>query len=131
MSDNLNFNQQAQIEQFKSVMQISVLALKSALIINGGAAIALLTFLGNMPSNDGMSNFVCALQYYIAGVALAAFANASAYLAQYRYLYEIKNNINKPKGHFVTYLTVLIVFLAYISFVIGGIEASDGFSKRI
>lgn len=131
MSEELRFKQQAQIEQFKSVMQISALALKSAMIINGGAAIALLTFLGNMKDNTGMEYFVCALQYYIFGVALAAFANASAYLAQYRYLYEIKNNLSTPKGHFITYLTVIIVLMSYILFVLGGLEASNGFSTKI
>ncbi|MEH6451396.1 MAG: hypothetical protein V7765_22225, partial [Oleispira sp.] len=67
----MNFNEEAHLEQFKSLMQVSVLALRSAMIINGGAALALLTFLGNLKENTGMLQFICALKFYIVGVALA------------------------------------------------------------
>ena len=127
MSEELKFHREAQLEQFKSAMQISVLALKSALIIN----VALLTFLGNMKESSGMIYFVCALKIYIAGVTLAAFAHATSYLAQYRYLHELKSNGAKQKGQYITYASILLVVLSYLAFVFGGLEASSGFSERI
>jgi hypothetical protein len=36
------------IEHFKSVISMAELALKSSILINGGASIALLTFIGNV-----------------------------------------------------------------------------------
>ena len=131
MPEEKTFHQEAQLEQFKSVMQVSALALRSAMIINGGAAIALLTFLGNMKESSGMASFVVSLQFYICGVALAAFANGTTYLAQYRYLHELKNSDIKPKGQYITYLTVALVFMSYAAFLIGGLEASHGFSEKI
>jgi len=131
MTEESSFHQEAHIEQFKSVMQISALALRSAMIINGGAAIALLTFLGNMKDTSGMAYFVCALQYYIAGVALAAWATGTSYLAQYRYLYELKNRNANARGRYITYLTIVIVFLSYAAFIVGGLEASSGFGEKI
>ena len=40
------------IEHFKSVISMAELALKSAIFINGGASVALLTFIGNIKSGD-------------------------------------------------------------------------------
>jgi hypothetical protein len=131
MSEELNFQREAQLEQFNSLMQISALALRSALIINGGSALALLTFLGNMKESSGMVYFVCALKIYIAGVTLAAFAHATSYLAQYRYLNELKSNGAKQKGQYITYASILLVVSSYLAFVFGGLEASSGFSERI
>jgi len=131
MTEESNFHKEAQIEQFKSVMQVSVLALRSAMIINGGAAIALLTFLGNMKDTSGMACFVNSLQFYIAGVALAALATGTSYFAQYRYLHELKNNNSKSRGQYFTCLTIALVFLAYAAFIGGGFEASNGFDQKI
>lgn len=131
MSLKLNFQQEAHLEQFKSVMQVSVLALRSAMIINGGAALSLLTFLGNMKDSAGMLYFICSLKFYIGGVALAAVATGSSYFAQYRYLHELKNENSKPRGQYITYITMALVFLSYAAFIIGGIEASSGFNEKI
>jgi hypothetical protein len=127
----LNFNEEAHLEQFKSLMQVSVLALRSAMIINGGAALALLTFLGNLKENTGMLQFICALKFYIVGVALAALATGISYLAQYRYLQELKNDSANDKGQYITYITIALVFISYAAFIVGGIEASSGFNERI
>jgi hypothetical protein len=127
----ITFNQQAQLEQFRSVIQVAAMALRSALIINGGASLALLTFLGNMPEKSGMTFFVCALKLYVWGVATAAIATGTSYLAQYRYLYEVKHDPKCCWGRYVTWLTIAIVFSSYTLFVLGGIEASNGFNERI
>jgi hypothetical protein len=131
MSEESTFNQERRLEQFRSVIQVSVLALRSAMIINGGAAIALLTFLGNMKNNLGMVYFVCALKLYISGVALAALATGTTYIAQYRYLHELKNSTANNRGQYITYLTISLVFLSYMVFIWGGFEASNGFSEKI
>lgn len=41
------FDREEQRERFQSVMQMATMAVKNAVLINGGAAFALLTFLGN------------------------------------------------------------------------------------
>ena len=131
MSEEARFSEERRLEQFRSVMQVSVLALRSAMVINGGAAVALLTFLGNMKDANGMSCFIAALQYFVVGVGLAAFATGTSYLAQYRYLYEVKNEGSASRGRYITYFTIAIVFCSYLVFVLGGMSASSGFYAEI
>lgn len=122
-------------EQFKSVMDISAIALRSAMVVNGAAALSLLTFMGNSKLGNQMPFFVCALQYYVIGVALAAFATGTSYCAQYRYLHELKKHKYskpvKPIGRYFTYLSILLVFSSFLMFVLGGFSASQGFSNQI
>ena len=47
MLKDKEFKNEAQLEQFRSVMQMSTMAIKNAIEIDGAAAISLLTFLGN------------------------------------------------------------------------------------
>ncbi|MFP1677193.1 hypothetical protein ACLD02_00785 [Alloalcanivorax sp. C16-2] len=129
MPSSLKFQEEAQLEQFKSVMQISAMALKSAMLINGGAAISLLTFLGNSQEHPGMSFFTCALKFYIAGVTLSALATGFSYLAQFRYLHEMKYPSVKSLGKHITRLTIATVLASYLVFIGGGLQASKGFEQ--
>ncbi|MGM7448512.1 UNVERIFIED_ORG: hypothetical protein DFO82_2607 [Idiomarina abyssalis] len=131
MQNNLKLQEETKLEQFRSVMQMAAMALKSAMIINGGAAISLLTFLGNVNVASGMDYFTCALKYYISGVTLAALATGVSYLAQFRYLHEVRNPQGMKIGKYITLLTVIIVLASYLAFLVGGLQASSGFDSRV
>ena len=81
------------LDGFNSVISLGQSALKSCTIINGGAAVALLAFIGNIvlksdakPLVGGISN---ALFAFGVGLFLASLATGSTYFTQY--LYESKN----------------------------------------
>jgi hypothetical protein len=59
------FKNEAQLEQFRSVMQMSTMAIKNAIEIDGAAAISLLTFLGNEKFDSSISYLVCSLQLLV------------------------------------------------------------------
>ena len=58
------------------------------MLINGGAAVALLAFLGNLITNNSgaaVPSFANAMQAFVLGVFLAAVAYALTYLSQICY----------------------------------------------
>jgi hypothetical protein len=80
----LNANAETKNRQFESVISFASNTLKSALMINGGASVALLAFLGTQkPTNPRIA--ASALLFFSIGVLLAALGCATSYLAQYYY----------------------------------------------
>jgi hypothetical protein len=72
----------------KSTIDTSSLTLRTLVIINGGAAIAVLTFLGGIASKDkvdfGQVGLVAGtIKWFAFGVALSVFGMALAYLTNY------------------------------------------------
>lgn len=77
------------LEMLRSTIAIAQSALKSSLLINGAAAVALLAFIGNVwsskehiPTVLGVAN---AMGFFVSGVLTAAVAAGFAYLAQAGY----------------------------------------------
>ena len=74
-------------ENFKSVILTGQSALKSAILINGGAAVALLAFIGHVWKPDYLRtasiNLVGSLQWFVFGVLSAAIAAGGTYAAQF------------------------------------------------
>lgn len=74
------------LEMLRSVITTGQSALKSSLLINGSAAVALLAFIGNFWSPYSHSTAVIgiagALGYYVLGVLLGAVAAGVTYLSQ-------------------------------------------------
>lgn len=80
------------IEMFKSVIEAGQTALRSATIINGGAAAALLAFLGNLLTKEAphgvsfpISEINHAMLVFVIGVGLAGLATGVRYLTQLSY----------------------------------------------
>lgn len=77
------------LEGFRQVIALGQSTLKSIMLINGGAAVALLAFLGNLvsgnPSNIPLLPFANSMQAFVVGVFLAAVAYGLTYLSQLCY----------------------------------------------
>lgn len=75
-----------QVESFKAAINIGANACRTFLIMNGGAAIALLAFLGNIwnksSSTEAASAVAAALFLFCGGVVLAGLCSGLAYIAQ-------------------------------------------------
>jgi hypothetical protein len=89
------------VETFKGLINLSIEALKALLLINGGAAVAILAYLGNLASHDSsaahLPNMKNALLCFGGGVFATALAFIVAYFTQYRlYLEERARHIREP-----------------------------------
>lgn len=80
----------AALELFKSALEAGQTALRFLVVINGGAAVALLAFLGNVASKDPSKVLTVSVQdvnqamaIFVVGVGLAAASAAFRYLTQF------------------------------------------------
>jgi hypothetical protein len=83
--DSSRHRHEHSIEMFRSVLSSAEQALKACMLINGGAAVALLAFSGNLIQHNqtrflpGVSN---ALAWFVGGVLAGAMALAFRYFSQ-------------------------------------------------
>lgn len=115
---------QAEIERSLEMGRAAIVAgqsaLKSALLINGGAAIAILAFLGNLWEKDVGSavgsTLACGLLAFGGGVLAASVGAGSTYLSQLLY-YTIDDKARY--GAFFQVCAVLLVIASYGLFGFG------------
>jgi len=117
------------LDGFNSVISLGQSALKSCTIINGGAAVALLAFIGNIVLKRNTTaltgGIADALFAFGVGLLLASLATGSTYLAQY--LYESKK---RPVAKTFHAITILLVVLSYASFLTGSWIAYDSIKDQ-
>lgn len=116
-------------EIFKSMVSIATEGLKALLLVNGGAIVALLTFLGNS-KNVAASQFVFPSIAFVMGLVLCFFAFCSAYATQF-YLY----NEQFPEREFSEgshmkffWGTAFFVTLSIIAFFLGAYSSVNALS---
>lgn len=114
------------IEEFKSVITAGQSALRSAILINGGAAIALLSFIGHIwntkPSPPVAKGLACSLLIFVLGVLAGSISTGLTYLSQASFGYE-KYRI----GIILNIFAIMIIILSYVCFIIGGYSAYNSF----
>jgi len=87
-------------EAYKSAVSLLTEGLKTLALINGGAAIAVLTYLGNLVSRQTtvsapLPNLRPALLWYCGGLLATAFSFLTGYLTQIRIGQEIQGEAKK------------------------------------
>ena len=107
------------LEMLRATITTGQSALKSALLINGGAAAALLAFIGSAWSSnkiaEALPNISAALLLYVFGVLAAAVAAGATYLSQAGYGNEF-GKASKCVGYIGHVLAVVGVLASYILF---------------
>jgi hypothetical protein len=99
-------------ETYKSMISISVEAMKSLLLINGGAVIAVLTYLGTINNPTLASHAALPLAFFIGGLIFSVFTFVCSYLTQYSlFNEEVRGEAYKGPKH-QTFLCIGFVFLA-------------------
>ncbi len=78
----MNYNDAHSIETYKSLIAIAQFGLRCVLLINGGAAIAVLAFVGQLAASVGMPDVGMALTWFVLGIAIGGIALATSYLTQ-------------------------------------------------
>lgn len=133
--ESLKYNYDAKIKSFEATIQFAVSAIKSLIIINGGAAIACVTIIGSAIRNptDANSiiviNFSGPITYFLLGVFFAVFAGIIAYLAQYFFTqfdpsgYPVEEDkkrteYNKRNGRIANILQIMGIIFALASIIL-------------
>jgi hypothetical protein len=108
-------------ETFKSMIEISVEGMKSLLLINGGAAITVLTFLGTNSGKSFASHAGISLARFILGVTFSVCIFVFSYATQFALFNESINNKNYNGPRHMTFVlaALVFVFLSLIAFCIG------------
>ena len=114
-------------EMLRSVLNAGQNALKSAFLMNSGATIALLAFLGKL-SEDHQSKipiFADSMFDFVMGVLVLVVAYGGTYLAQN--FYSLDKGWSQ-KTAVVTNITVIILTISsYVLFVLGALKAYSAF----
>jgi hypothetical protein len=112
-------------ETYKSMISISVEAMKSLLLVNGGAVIAVLSYLGAINNPAVASQAGLPLGLFVAGVVFNVFTFVGSYLTQFA-LFNESMRPKKYKGpKHETFLCLSFAFLALCLFsFVGGCISS-------
>ena len=119
---------QAALEMLRTVVAVGQSALRSPMLINGGAAVAILGFLSNAWAKGTPSAVLRtlpnALLLFTAGVLVAALASGFAYLSQQAF-----TSGRERAGKRVRALVIALVVVSYLLFSCGAWEAYVAFIK--
>lgn len=110
-----------------SLINLSQNAFKTVILINGGAVVALLTFLGNIWAKDPTTVTVVSLlaesiRFFSIGVLTGALGSGTIYICNY--LYAIRK-----QGMAITFhvLTLVLAISSYVCFGFGAYSAHIAF----
>lgn len=119
------------LEMLRSVITTGQSALKSSLLINGGASVAILGFIGSVWSDSKTTSMLPSLSIslllFVWGVLSAAIAAGATYVSQAGYGREFGSK-SQAIGRFCHVVAVLGVVGAYAFFGLGAWRAYVAFS---
>jgi hypothetical protein len=107
------------IEMFRSVIQAGQNALRTAFLMNGGASVALLAFVGHLSNvaPEKVPTLAPSLAVFVTGVLVAALASSVTYLSQWFYAGEA--SWQKKTGFVLNIAAILVGLGAYGVFAFG------------
>ena len=119
----------ANLEMFKSVIEAGRTALNALILMNGGAAVALLAFMGNALAKEPPGGFKFGVQainkamlLFVLGVGFAGVALALRYLSQF-----VGHGRSAKVGMGMTYLAIVVGLASLALFFAGGVKAYAAF----
>lgn len=100
-------------------------ALRNAFLVNGGGAVALLAFFGQVSRQAGLSSsyIATALLLLVVGTFLAAVATGFSFLAQYGYMVGKRRSWLGRSAQRITALNIVLIWFSYMCFVVAGFVA--------
>jgi hypothetical protein len=121
---NANNHTTHSIEMFKSVITAGQSALRASMVVNGGAAAALLAFTGKIwetSTTELVANsLTTSIFLFCLGVLCAAFATGTTYLSQFSF-----SSGWLKLGHSVNVLSICTILSSYIFFGVGAFKAAN------
>jgi len=126
LGNSLQQEHETGLEMLRTVITTGQSALKSALLINGGAAAALLAFVGGIwgkpEAKAALPNIAYGLSLFVWGVLSAACASGATYLSQAGFNGELGKR-SQAVGEIARGLAIACVIAAYVLFACGAWQA--------
>lgn len=135
-NDTRKLQHESSIEMFRSVISAGLGAIRMTLLLNGGASIALLAFIGHLATcgvencnslHLKISEFSYSLLLFGCGAFAATALAGSTYLSQW--CYSQKGNCMQNAGRGFNYLCIFLGLLSYVLFLIGLHGAYSAFAE--
>lgn len=129
----LSSNSMMSIEMLKATIEAGQTALRSAIVVNGGAAATVLAFAGNAitkgqirPGMPLLTQIGSALFWFMLGVGSAGVASGFRYLSQASYsVHQVRqqNGLWGRMGVGANVISIVLGVFSFVAFFIGGIAA--------
>jgi hypothetical protein len=118
-----------QVESLRGTLQFALAVIRGIVLVNGGSAIAILTFLANIWSKeqraaDAARAMKTPLTWFLGGVALGLFTAGLSYLAQ-TFFSDYRNKIGVP----LQVIAILSAIGGLAAFICGALAAADVFAR--
>lgn len=115
-------------ETFRSLITLATEGFKFCALANGGAAVAILAYLGNVAGkNSAVPDMRCAMASFLFGLFLCGCAMLFAYLTQLKRLNLLADGKN-TRGDWRVAASLISAFLSLFFFGIGSLFAVTSFS---
>ncbi len=121
----------SQLEMFKSVITFGQNAMRSSFLMNGGAAVALLAFIGHLAvlKPENVASFAAALMPFVFGVLAMTMTSGFTYLSQW--LYASENKKSQKWGFGFNIVCIALGISSYGFFMWGMCRASFAFTQFV
>ncbi len=113
------------IETYKSLITLSVEGFKFAILANGGAAVALLAYLGNVAGKGVITpDMRFAMAAFLLGIVFCGISMLCAYLTQLQLLNEfITTELSKHSHKWLLRIAIISFLISIVSFGVGSMCA--------
>ena len=122
----MDFRNEHAIETYRSLISIALAGLKTLMLINGGAVVALLAYLGQSPQGPSLAPRVLwSLGAFVAGVVFCVGAFFGSYQTQFALFNEAVSPATKSGLPHMTWrrITIAFVLLSCAAFAIGAFSS--------
>jgi hypothetical protein len=122
---------QSNLEMFRSVIQSGQSAIRSSFLLNGGAAVAMLAFIGKLTEAQAgkIPVFASSLTIFVMGVLAITITSGFTYLSQWFYSGELRWKV--ITGLWFNILAIVFGLASYGIFIWGMCEAYAAFIKFV
>lgn len=120
------FSEEHAAETYRSLITVSVEGFKTLLLINGGAVVAILAYLGQSAHGSALAAHVAwPLGAFVMGVGFAALAFVGSYATQFALYNETVPHFNYkgPKHMVFVWATFVLVVLSFAAFACGAVSS--------
>lgn len=112
------------LETYKSLITISIEGFKFCALANGGAAVALLAYLGNVAGKgSAVPDMRCPMAAFLLGLLLCGVSMLFSYLTQFKLLNEAGAAIRGPSHVWPLWTAILAYALSIAAFGVGAWQA--------
>lgn len=128
----MTFQDDHKLETYKSMISISVEGFKTLLLINGGAVVAMLAYLGQSARGSEVAPHVrCPLTFFVLGIFAATLSFFGSYITQFQLYNEcLTGAAGKVRHMWVVYPTAAVALLSAIFFIIGAFSSVSVLSNH-